>query len=206
MADGGTKAKRGNAYHHGDLRRALIAAARRILEQEGIAALSLRAAARVAGVSQAAPYHHFADRDALLSAVAAEGFDGLADAMRSRMEKAADASRALVAAGEGYVAFAVANPALFQIMFGASMKAPGADPGRLEAGARAYAALEHAVAGVARSGRHEPQEIAIACLRAWSMAHGLAKLLVEGAIDPRRYGSADAVELAGEVLKANPLV
>jgi AcrR family transcriptional regulator len=206
MADGSTKPKRRDGYHHGDLRRALIAAARRILEQEGLAALSLRAAAREAGVSQAAPYHHFADRDALLSAVAAEGFDGLAETMRARMEKAADASRALVAAGEGYVAFAVANPALFQIMFGASMKAPGADPTRLEAGARAYAALERAITGVARSGKHEPGEIAIACLRAWSMAHGLAKLLVEGALDPRRYGSDDAAALAGEVLKTNALV
>jgi AcrR family transcriptional regulator len=206
MADGSMKPKRRGAYHHGDLRRALIEAARRILEQEGLGALSLRAAAREAGVSQAAPYHHFADRDALLSAIAAEGFDGLAETMRARMQKTADASQALVAAGEGYVAFAIANPALFQIMFGASMKAPGADPARLEAGARAYAALERAVTGAARSGGHDPQAIAIACLRAWSMAHGLAKLLVEGALDPRRYGSGDAVTLAGEVLKTNPLV
>src|SRR6185437_16137973 len=74
------------AYHHGDLRRALIAAARAILEEDGLPALSLRAVARRAGVSQAAPYHHFPDKDALLAALGAEGFDALDRAMRERME------------------------------------------------------------------------------------------------------------------------
>jgi AcrR family transcriptional regulator len=72
-------------YHHGDLRAALVGAARLILEREGFDALSLRAVARGAGVSQAAPYHHFKDKDELLGAVAAEGFDGLTQAMRTRM-------------------------------------------------------------------------------------------------------------------------
>src|SRR5258706_720581 len=73
------------AYHHGDLRRALIAAARAILEQDGLSALSLRAVARPAGVSQAAPYHHFPDRGALLAALCAEAFDALDPAMRPKV-------------------------------------------------------------------------------------------------------------------------
>src|SRR5262245_29389962 len=128
MAEGSPTAKAHSrkrpGYHHGDLRRALILAARRILEHEGLAGLSLRAAAREAGVSQAAPYHHFKDKDALLGAVAAEGFDALAEAMRTRMAACRDPASTLSAAGEGYVAFAVANPALFQLMFGAAMRAP----------------------------------------------------------------------------------
>src|SRR5258706_7191492 len=90
------RATRKAAYHHGDLRRALIAAARAILEADGLPGLSLRAVARRAGVSQAAPYHHFPDRDALLAALGAEGFDALDRAMRERMAGLRDPAQRLV--------------------------------------------------------------------------------------------------------------
>src|SRR6266404_6293460 len=138
-------ARRKTAYHHGDLRRALIAAARAILEEDGLSALSLRATARRASVSQAAPYHHFPDKDALLAALGAEGFDALDRSMRDRMEGLVDPAQRLIASGTAYVAFAVENPALFQIMFGATMRGARAYAERSEAGARAYATLERAV-------------------------------------------------------------
>jgi len=184
------------AYHHGDLRRALIAAARAILEADGLPALSLRAVARRAGVSQAAPYHHFPDRDALLAALGAEGFDALDRAMRERMEGLRDPARRLIASGTGYVAFAVENPALFQIMFGASMRGEGAHPELKAAGEHAYATLEKAVQATLGDKVGEPGAMALACLRAWSLAHGLAKLLVERGLDPARYGARDIDELA----------
>ena len=189
-------AARKAAYHHGDLRRALLAAARAILEQDGLSALSLRAVARRAGVSQAAPYHHFPDKDALLAALGAEGFDALDRAMRERMEGLGDPAQRLVASGVGYVAFAVENPALFRIMFGASMRGVGAHPERSAAGDRAYATLEKAVQATLGDKVGDAGAMALACLRAWSLAHGLAKLLVEGGIDPARYGARDVDELA----------
>jgi len=193
-------ATRKAAYHHGDLRRALIDAARAILERDGLPALSLRAVARRAGVSQAAPYHHFPDKDALLAALGAEGFDGLDQAMRERMKGLRDPGQRLVASGVGYVAFAVENPALFRIMFGASMRGVGAHPERSAAGERAYATLEKAVQATLGDKVGEPGAMALACLRAWSLAHGLAKLLVEGGIDPVRYGARDVGELARRTL------
>jgi AcrR family transcriptional regulator len=195
-------ARRKAAYHHGDLRRALIAAARAILEEDGLSALSLRAVARRAGVSQAAPYHHFPDKDALLAALGAEGFDALDRAMRDRMAGLVDPAQRLVASGTAYVAFAVENPALFQIMFGATMRGGGAHAERTAAGARAYATLERAVLATLAESVGEGRATALACLRAWALAHGLAKLLVEGGLDPARYGARDADELARQTLCA----
>jgi AcrR family transcriptional regulator len=193
-------AERKSAYHHGDLRRALVAAARAILEEDGLAALSLRTVARRAGVSQAAPYHHFPDKDALLAAVAADGFDALDRAMQERMAGVSDPAERLNASGVAYVMFAVANPALFQIMFGAAMHGLAAHAERLAAGERAYATLERAVTAVQQAGGAE-SDVGLACLGAWAVAHGLAKLLVEGGLDPTRYGVTGAEELAQLALR-----
>src|SRR5215217_151305 len=95
-------------YHHGNLRPALLRAADKILEKEGVAALSLREAARQAGVSHNAPYRHFADRQSLLAALAAEGFELLAAAMRGHSGKEM---------GEAYVRFALEHPQRFRLMF-----------------------------------------------------------------------------------------
>jgi AcrR family transcriptional regulator len=194
-------AERKSAYHHGDLRRALVAAARAILEEGGLAALSLRAVARRAGVSQAAPYHHFPDKDALLAAVAADGFDALDQAMQVRMAGVSDPAERLNASGVAYVMFAVANPALFQIMFGAAMHGLAAHAERLAAGERAYATLERAVTAVVEQADGAESDVGLACLGAWALAHGLAKLLVEGGLDPTRYGVAGAEELVQLALR-----
>src|SRR5271163_4591233 len=126
----------GRPYHHGDLSRALVAAGRRILEAEGPAALSLRAVAREAGVSPAAPYHHFKDKSELLDAVAEEGWHELGDAIRKGLASADDPKLALHEVGVAYVTFARQNPALYRLMYHAACnrammpdKAKGADSG-----------------------------------------------------------------------------
>ena len=106
-------------YHHGDLRRALVDAARRLLEAEGPSALSLRAVAREAGVSPAAPYHHFKDKAELLDAVAQEGWQILGVQMAEAKTKAVGMQQ-LTALGIAYVCFARDNPALYRVMYDAA--------------------------------------------------------------------------------------
>ena len=107
-------------YHHGDLRRALIEAARRLLETEGPSALSLRAVAREAGVSPAAPYHHFKDKSELLDAVAHEGWQMLNVSLAKAREVATSMHERLVSLGAAYVAFARENAALYRVMYESS--------------------------------------------------------------------------------------
>jgi AcrR family transcriptional regulator len=106
-------------YHHGDLRRALVEAARRLLEAEGPSALSLRAVAREAGVSPAAPYHHFKDKAELLDAVAQEGWDILGVQMAAA-KRATEGLDQLTALGIAYVLFAREHPALYRVMYDCS--------------------------------------------------------------------------------------
>jgi AcrR family transcriptional regulator len=162
-------------YHHGDLSRALVAAGRRILEAEGPTALSLRAVAREAGVSPAAPYHHFKDKSELLDAVADEGWRELGDAMAKGRGANADSKLALSEIGVAYVCFARKNPALYRLMYHAACnrammpdKAKGEDSG--------YDQVREALiaAGADPSDEGELQLIQIA---AWCSAHGVAEMV-----------------------------
>src|ERR1700721_2010238 len=172
------------SYHHGDLRGALIQAAQAILETEGLAALSLRAVARGAGVSPAAPYHHFPDKQALLDAVAERGFDALTAAMTTQMDKVSGGAARPDASGIGYVAFAVANPALFGLMFSVVGQNPSPRTSLDLARQRAYAVLQEAVAACSPSGKASADE----CLRLWALVHGIAKLVLEGCARPAVCG------------------
>src|SRR4051812_31489326 len=104
-------------YHHGDLSRALVDAARKILESEGPSALSLRAVAREAGVSPAAPYHHFKDKNELLEAVAHEGWHELDAALAKARASTDEARTRMTNLGVAYVCFARDNPALYRVMY-----------------------------------------------------------------------------------------
>ncbi len=160
-------------YHHGGLPDALVAGALELLHEGGVAALSLRAAARRAGVSATAPYRHFADKEALLAAVATHGFSLLAARLARADADAESADAALVAQGVAYVQFACDDPALFRLMFGRDQSE--AHPGLREAGDRAYAVLAQRVAGMTDATTREDLTLA-----AWSLVHGLASLLVDG--------------------------
>jgi AcrR family transcriptional regulator len=158
-------------YHHGDLRRALMEAALAAVAENGPAAVSLRDVARRAGVSHAAPAHHFRDKTGLLTALAARGWALLADAL------AGTESRELGELGVTYVLFATANPAHFAVM-----RAPGLvradDPDLVAAQGRAGAQLR------AGAERHAGRTDRTTVLAAWSLVHGLSDLLLEGLVAP----------------------
>lgn len=152
-------------YHHGELRPALLRAAAEVLEKEGPGALSLRELARRAGVSHNAPYRHFSDREALLAALAADGFRLLGEALARASGRAR---------GEAYVRFALDHPQLFRLMFGGHL-ALARHRGLAEAAGRPYEALLGAFRAQATIA--EPERAAAA---AWSLVHGLAHLLLDG--------------------------
>ncbi|MFE7136901.1 TetR/AcrR family transcriptional regulator [Streptomyces sp. NPDC057644] len=168
--------ERERTYHHGDLRRAILTAALDVIATEGPAALSLRDLARRAGVSHAAPAHHFKDRTGLLTAVAAEGYALFADALAGAPD--------LRERGVAYVRFAATHPAHFQVMFQPDLHRADA-PDLLAARARATEALRAGVADLPPGGRGADDRLA--GVAAWSLAHGFATLLLSGNL-------ADAME------------
>ncbi|MGW1014436.1 TetR/AcrR family transcriptional regulator [Streptomyces termitum] len=152
-------------YHHGDLRQAVLAAALDAIAADGPGALSLRDLARRAGVSHAAPAHHFGDRAGLLTAIAAQGFDLLADALA--------AGTSLADRGRRYVGFAAGHPAHFQVMFAPALLRDD-DPALAAARERAAAALRAGLPdGASRS----------TGIAAWSLAHGFATLYLTHNVD-----------------------
>ena len=175
-----SKVRLERTYHHGDLRDALIDAALVMLQEGGDpAALSLREAARRAGVSAMAPYRHFADKDALLAAVAIVGFGRLADALRAA-DAAPHGNDALVGQGVAYVDFACAHPALFRLMFGSALAGRHGD--LAIAAEQTYAVMATRVAAIFGAGDRETDAWALRC---WATAHGLAALAVDGQLSDR---------------------
>jgi AcrR family transcriptional regulator len=177
--------KKADSYQHGDLRHALIQAGHKLLSEGSRDALTLRAAAQLAGVSHAAPYRHFKDKDALLAAIAAEGFRLLTRHMRDEIAAlglGADHRSRLRAAAVGYVVFGVENPSYLRLIFDGH---PGVDdPDLRQAGQEAYQLLRDLIDEGLRTGRlraGDPDELALA---AWSMCHGLAMLIIGGSVPP----------------------
>jgi AcrR family transcriptional regulator len=168
-------------YHHGDLRAALLAAAEAELALNGVERFSLRGVAKRAGVSHAAPAHHFGDAGGLLTALATEGFTRFVATQRAHEAAAAPGQPdRLIAAGLGYIAFATAHPALFRLMF-ASDRPDFAAPALAAAARAAYAHLLENIAelrGIADP-RADPAALADATAT-WAMVHGLADLLQAG--------------------------
>jgi len=161
-------------YHHGDLRRALIEAARRLLESEGPSALSLRAVAREAGVSPAAPYHHFKDKGELLDAVAHEGWMMLDQAMGDAKDKAPPEEK-LTSLGIAYVCFARENPALYRVMYDAA-RDKEALPLQIQEGEdSAYCKVRDTMIELGAD-PDDTAELELATTAAWCGAHGLAEM------------------------------
>lgn len=180
------------SYHHGDLRAALLQAAESLLTEKGVDGFSLRETARRAGVSPAAPKHHFRDVRALFTAIAAIAFDDLAEALeQASADSEQDRLTRIRRQGAAYVRFALKNPARFDLMWRiALLETEDAEYRR--ASQRAFAALDRLVRGeeavMARKG-DPAMAPTIAC---WSLVHGFARLAIDGA-----FGEGDeAMELA----------
>lgn len=171
-------------YHHGNLRRAVLDAALDVIAAQGPGAVSLRDLARRAGVSHAAPAHHFKDRAGLLTAVAAEGNALLAESL----EAAAD----LEDLGVRYVRFALARPAHFQVMYQPHLLHPDT-PDLAAARDRVDRTLRAAIAALPESDRGPDPERAR--LAAWSAAHGFATLALSGSLDASLAGHDDPAEV-----------
>ncbi|MFI7087434.1 TetR/AcrR family transcriptional regulator [Streptomyces anulatus] len=169
--------ERERTYHHGDLRRVILDAALDVIATNGSGALSLRDLARRAGVSHAAPAHHFKDRTGLLTAVAAEGYALFADALAGAPD--------LRERGVAYVRFAATHPAHFQVMFQPDLHRTD-DPDLLAARVRATEALRAGVADLPPAGRGEDDRLA--GVAAWSLAHGFATLLLSGNLSDAMEG------------------
>jgi AcrR family transcriptional regulator len=170
-------------YHHGDLANALVAAALKLVEQDGEAAVSLRDLAQSLGVSRAAPYRHFADRDALLAAVAAEGFEDLNRRYAAALEGPGDGKARLSAATAAFFGFAYEKPGLYRLMFESDLLGRAHPPAVLIPPAdRSYQLLQHAVAGAHPEA--DEAEIKRRTLVMMATGHGFLALDRGGRIKP----------------------
>lgn len=190
------------AYHHGDLRRALLEGAIELLAEGGPAALTLRGAARRAGVSEAAPYRHFADKKALLAAVAEEGFLALERACSAAAADLDDPVETFWRRGVAYVRFAVQHPAHYRVMFGPEIPDKRSYEGLSAAARAAYEALHSTARACAAVGAFPAQEIEMRATRAWALVHGLASLFIDGQlrIDDEGPGEEAFLEHAAAIL------
>jgi AcrR family transcriptional regulator len=194
----------GTPYHHGALREALLAAAERVLERDGLAGLTLRAVAREAGVSHAAPKHHFGDLTGLVSELAAIGFRQFNATMETARASSTQPLQRSMAAAKAYVAYAQAHPGMYGLMF----RAERLDMSRsslCEAADASFAGLARAV-GASRHEHIEAEALtldqAAAIARAWSLVHGFTTLLLDGRLADilRRLPEGTGVEILLEAM------
>lgn len=163
-------------YHHGELREALLNAAEGLLAKRGAESLSLRDVSRRAGVSHAAPYHHFAGLAELLAALAERSFTQLGAAMQAGVEaNPGDARAQLLAIAAAYVDFAQRRPARFRLMFGPVLASRQRHPGLQRAADAAFHVLLDAAT------RFDPAAGPLLALTGWSLAHGVSHLALDGA-------------------------
>jgi AcrR family transcriptional regulator len=169
--------QKASRYHHGRLREALIKSGRALLERRGVQGFTLRECARRAHVSHAAPAHHFQSAGDLLAEIAAQGFDDLSEAMDAAGTRERDPRRRLAALGRAYVAFALANKAVFQLMFNGGAR----DNDNLRLNTARKAAYGRLIAGIGSviPESSQPARQAMADL-AWSSVHGFAVLVLGG--------------------------
>jgi AcrR family transcriptional regulator len=166
-------------YHHGNLKPALIGAARELLSLDGPDAVSLREAARRVGVSATATYRHFADKDHLLAVVAAEGYRDFTD----RLRRAYEGQDGFSGMGMAYVEFAQEYPGMFRLMFGPLRRDLKRYPELAEAADEAFAVL---LDGARRFVGARDEDVEAVAYAAWSFSHGLARLVLDGVIPQER--------------------
>jgi AcrR family transcriptional regulator len=180
-------------YHHGDLRNALLQAGLALLAEEGIAGLDMRKVARAAGVSHAAPYRHFADKQALLAAIAEDGFRQLASRMDAAIGQApTNAGDRLEQLAHAYVRFALDHPAHMREMFSGLTAERAAYPGLYVAAKQAFQRVVQVIERGQARGEIGPGDPTNLSMVAWTQIHGIAMLLIEDQL-PGVKGDEQAV-------------
>jgi AcrR family transcriptional regulator len=196
------------AYHHGDLRAALLSAVESAVADSGVSGISLRDIARRAGVSHGAPAHHFGTKAGLLTAFATAGYQLLAESVLSEIaaSQAADGAEELAAIGRGYVQFALSHPAHFDVMFRPDALNP-ADREFTAASETAYELLTVTIERCRAAGRLHGRSPEVVAVSSWSLVHGLSALWISGRLseriaeqDPRRLAAAVSEMFVNAVL------
>lgn len=172
--------KRANQYHHGDLSRALLQEALRTIEKGGVGALTLRSVGEKLGVSRTALYRHFADKSALLAAVATEGFRTLRLRTQEAWEQHGGGRSGFEAMGEAYVRFAVEHPSHYRVMFGGFVRDAAPDPELEKEGAGAFQVLVDAIVAQQNDGRLRRDNPLALAQYIWANVHGIAMLAIDG--------------------------
>ena len=172
-----------NSYHHGDLKNALIQAGVDILAEEGLGALSLRKVAKQAGVSHAAPYSHFADKQALIAAISTEGFKQLYVQIQEIFESYHDEPRnLLVETAWAYIQFALNEPDRFKLMFSSVIEKEKDYPDFVEISQQNFQQLVAMVEICQQAGILKPGPSELTAVNVWAAVHGLVTLALEGQV------------------------
>jgi AcrR family transcriptional regulator len=198
-------------YHHGQLRSALIETAAEMIAQGGLEDLTMRSLGRRLGVSRTAPYRHFADKTALLCAVAAGGFDRLTERyQRINRDGSLDGLTRLKKIGQAYIEFALKNPGPYRLMFGHEITHQSRTPELLTAAAGTFDEFLKAVVDLKNQLNLAADEVNLVATTAWSTAHGLATLLIDGQInisdDPHGLPTLLTGEASGQYKKIQKLI
>ena len=189
------------AYHHGDLRRALVDQAAKLVQKQGHPSITVRQVARQIGVSNTAAHYHFHTRETLLAAVATCGFEVMTAALESAMRDATDARSRLTELGKAYVQHALRHGRMYQLMFSAETATRDANPELRAASDRMFALLVDAIRAGQETGLVRGGPPIDAALVAWSAAHGFASLALERRLHLPGLQGRESGELAAIVLR-----
>jgi AcrR family transcriptional regulator len=185
-------------YHHGNLRRALLDEALATIRTEGVEGLTLREIGARLGVSRTALYRHFADKRALLAAVATEGFRTLRQQLLSAWDEGGRNAAAFDAMGRAYIRFAVANPSHYRVMFGGFVEPQASDPELAAEAAGAFQALVDALTALQRDTVVRADDPVTMARFVWAVVHGVAMLGIDGQLpDPARADGSRGPAKAG---------
>ena len=175
-----TPGKPPRPYHHGNLHRALLDEALATIRDQGVQGLTLREIGARLGVSRSALYRHFADKRALLTAVAVEGFRTLRQGLVSAWEDGGRGDAAFRAMGVAYIRFAIANPSHYRVMFSGFVNGEPRDPELATEGMGAFQALVDALATLQRDGSVRDDDTVLMARHVWALVHGVAMLGIDG--------------------------
>jgi AcrR family transcriptional regulator len=187
-------------YHHGNLRRGLLDEALATIRSEGVDGLTLREIGARLGVSRTALYRHFADKRALLAAVATEGFRTLREQLVAAWEEGGRGSAAFESMGVVYVRYAIANPSRYRVMFGGFVDPKVCEPELAAEAAGAFQALVDALAGLQRDAIIRAEDTVTMARFVWAVVHGVAMLGIDGQL-PEAGGVEELMRYALERLR-----